>query len=132
MDLVARMGYRWYTRVTPESCFETAQPRIRGIGYDALPYTLLHSTVLSANDLGKLAGVLSTPEADPNFDLNHFVTQPQQHVRSEVWERIRNYIRSLQEDSGNVITQRHQLAHEFLSLDLLNEAWQILLPGLEG
>jgi flavin reductase (DIM6/NTAB) family NADH-FMN oxidoreductase RutF len=68
MDLVARMGYSWYARVTPEACFESVQPRVKGIGFDALPERVRHSKILSGNDLALLAGVPAIPAVDSGAD----------------------------------------------------------------
>lgn len=65
LDLVARMGANWYTRVTRESLFEIPKPiRTKGIGIDQLPDTVRKSHILTANNLGRLGNVerLPTPE----------------------------------------------------------------------
>ena len=62
LDLVARMGGNWYCRATGAALFELPKPRHNGIGMDALPEHLRRSTLLTANDLAKLAGVESLPE----------------------------------------------------------------------
>lgn len=68
MDLVARMGYHWYARVTPDVCFELPQPGEKlGIGFDALPEPIRRSPILTGNDLGLLASVLELPARDPSF-----------------------------------------------------------------
>lgn len=64
MDLVARMGGAWYSHATPESMFQLPQPMQKTIGYDALPATIKNSTILSANDIGKMAGLLEMPHEE--------------------------------------------------------------------
>jgi flavin reductase (DIM6/NTAB) family NADH-FMN oxidoreductase RutF len=63
LDLVARMGGNWYCRANGEALFQLPKPKHNGIGFDALPAHLLESTVLTGNDLGKLAGAASLPDA---------------------------------------------------------------------
>jgi hypothetical protein len=68
IDLVARMGGDWYCRADVNSMFEIKKPITTcGIGYDALPPDIKASEVLSANDLGQLAGIEALPnETDVN------------------------------------------------------------------
>ena len=68
IDLVARMGADWYCRANPASMFEIKKPiSTCGVGYDALPPDIKNSHVLSANDLGQLAGIEELPnETDVN------------------------------------------------------------------
>ncbi|MCZ7557811.1 MAG: flavin reductase family protein [Bacteroidia bacterium] len=64
MDLVARMGGDWYCRAHGDALFELPKPSHNGIGIDALPGHLRTSTVLTGNDLAKLAGVAALPDAE--------------------------------------------------------------------
>ncbi len=64
MDLVARMGGAWYCHATPENMFQLPQPMQKTIGYDALPEAIKNSTILSANDIGKMAGLLEMPHEE--------------------------------------------------------------------
>jgi len=98
MDLVARMGYNWYSRVTPESIFEVHKPTWNGIGMDRLPEELRHSSVLSGNDLAKLAGVKDIPQKN---------SQTAQGFAS--------------------IEERHRAAKQLLLENRVEEAWQLLL-----
>ena len=61
MNLVGRLGGDWYCKTDNNSLFELAQPRQKTIGYDALPEDLKQSKVLTANDIGKLAGLSTIP-----------------------------------------------------------------------
>lgn len=55
-DFVARMGGSWYSRITPESLFEIPKPLTTlGIGFDQLPASAVQSSVLTGNDLARLA-----------------------------------------------------------------------------
>lgn len=65
IDLVARLGGNWYSRVTAESLFEVEKPlRTLGIGVDALPKNVRLSNILSGNDLGQLGNLEILPTAD--------------------------------------------------------------------
>ncbi len=67
LDLVARMGYSYYCRASGDAVFEAPQPRVNGIGFDALPEFIRTSDLLTGNDLALLAGVPALPERDPAF-----------------------------------------------------------------
>ncbi len=65
LDLVARMGASYYCRATPENLFEIPKPlRGLGIGVDKLPHHIRNSTVLTGNNLGRLANVEHLPEIE--------------------------------------------------------------------
>lgn len=62
IDQVARMGGHWYTRANA-GLFQLPQPmNVIGMGFDQIPEDIRHSTVLTGNDLAKLAGVESLPD----------------------------------------------------------------------
>lgn len=62
LDLVGRMGGKWYTRVIPESLFAIPKPlKELGIGVDQLSSGIRNSTVLSGNNLGRLGNLKSLP-----------------------------------------------------------------------
>ena len=62
LDLVARMGGKWYTRVIPESLFEIPKPlKELGIGVDQLPERIRNSPILSGNNLGRLGNLKKLP-----------------------------------------------------------------------
>ena len=62
LDLVGRMGGSWYTRASGASLFEIPKPlSTKGIGFDQLPDSIRKSTVLTGNNLGRLANLESTP-----------------------------------------------------------------------
>jgi flavin reductase (DIM6/NTAB) family NADH-FMN oxidoreductase RutF len=104
MDLVARMGYAWYARITPESCFESAQPRVKGIGFDGLPPGIRSSPVLTGNDLAKLAGV----PAIPVVSVGSAADAP------------------VHDDGANEYAAHHK-AKELLASGNVDAAWQCLL-----
>jgi flavin reductase (DIM6/NTAB) family NADH-FMN oxidoreductase RutF len=64
LDLVARMGGPLYCRASGPAVFTLDKPTHVGIGFDRLPEDVRTSTVLTGNDLGKLAGVKALPEPE--------------------------------------------------------------------
>lgn len=69
MDHVARLGYNWYSRVTPESLFEVPKPLTTlGIGVDELPESIKRSNILTGNDLGMLGNTESLPSKEDTSD----------------------------------------------------------------
>jgi flavin reductase (DIM6/NTAB) family NADH-FMN oxidoreductase RutF len=65
IDLMGRMGRFYYVRASGAAVEEIVQEVTTiGIGFDALPDALLHSQVLTGNNLGQLAGLPALPDAD--------------------------------------------------------------------
>lgn len=63
LDLVARLGEDWYTRVTSESMFQVEKPNTQlGIGFDQLPAYIKNHPALSGNEKGQLANVSKIPD----------------------------------------------------------------------
>ena len=114
IDLVARMGGDWYCRADQNSMFEIKKPITTcGIGYDALPADIKNSTILSANDLGQLAGI----EALPNeTDVNEY----------KLIELAPLFL-ELEDDAPALECALHQRAKELLSQNELEAAWLTLL-----
>ncbi len=110
LEPVARLGRDYYTRVNKSNLFTMPKPnRHLGIGFDKLPEHVLHSNILTANDLGQLAMVSAIPEADENFShiaMQYLLEQPVSDERSR---------------------EMHKIAAKMLALDLVDEAWQVLL-----
>ena len=74
IDLVGRMGRAYYVRASGEAIHTIYQPvNTLGIGYDQLPNSAKKSTVLSANNLGQLAGLSEAPSA---ADINTLKEDP--------------------------------------------------------
>lgn len=106
LDAVARMGADYYLRAQGESIFSVPKPNEKlGIGIDQLPPRIRQSTVLTGNELAKLANVERIPEKDG-------ITK----VSPEV-ERAR----SAGEEA------MHALAQQALKDGDVARAWQILL-----
>ncbi|GIV49522.1 MAG: flavin reductase [Candidatus Kapaibacterium sp.] len=125
MDLIARMGYHWYARVTPHVCFELPQPGERcGIGLDMLPEPIRQSPILTGNDLGQLASVLELPARDPSF------REPRSNADSVEHELIAGNPRgaldaALRLGPPNQWTL-HRIARAFLAVNDVSGAWQTL------
>ena len=100
MDLVARMGYNWYARCDEHSVFELFKPQWNGIGVDALPNEVRESSILTGNNLAKLAGVKEIPQKDTEFSAT-FSNREEQHL----------------------------LAQQFLANGDTQSAWQVLLQS---
>ncbi|HQU60199.1 MAG: flavin reductase family protein [Phaeodactylibacter sp.] len=66
MDLMGRMGRAYYVRASGEAVHTIFQDtKHPGIGFDHLPSSIQHSTILTGNNLGMLAGLPEKPaEAD--------------------------------------------------------------------
>lgn len=103
IDLVARMGGNWYCRAHGEALFEVDKPlTTTGIGFDNLPAKVLHSKILTGNDLGMLANVEQLPLVSAD-SVNQF--------------------KNKSED------ERHHLAAELLKTGNVAQAWQVLLSN---
>ncbi|MEN9993506.1 MAG: hypothetical protein RL762_163 [Bacteroidota bacterium] len=114
IDLVARMGGDWYCRANSASMFEIKKPITTcGIGYDALPEDIKSSQVLSANDLGQLAGIEELPN---ETDVNEYKLL-----------ELSTLFLELEHDASALEAALHQSAHELLAQNKLEEAWLTLL-----
>ena len=114
IDLVARMGADWYCHANSQSMFEIKKPITTcGIGYDALPQDIKSSQILSANNLGQLAGI----EALPNeTDVNEYKLL-----------ELSTLFLELEHDAAALEQALHKRAQELLTANLLEEAWLTLL-----
>jgi len=75
LDLVARMGGNWYTRVTEESLFEIPKPILaKGIGVDKLPKHIFKTDVLSGNNIGRLGNMEKIPTRE---EISQFKNTPE-------------------------------------------------------
>lgn len=62
LDLVARLGGSWYSRVTEESLFEIPKPiTTKGIGVDNLPKHIFTTNILNGNNIGRLGNYERIP-----------------------------------------------------------------------
>jgi len=103
IDLVARAGGNYYSRIS-EGYFEIPKPFSKlGVGFDNLPDEIKNSTVLSGNDLGKLASVDELPSLDESLSFKKDNSIEIEGIAS------------------------HSLAKQYLENDEIKNAWKILL-----
>lgn len=125
MDLIARMGYHWYARVTPEMCFELPQPGGRcGIGLDRLPEPIRQSPILTSNDLGLLASVLELPTRDLNFRQLHSNADSVYHEL--IAGNPRGALDAALRAGQPSLWTLHRIARAFLAHGDIASAWQTL------
>jgi flavin reductase (DIM6/NTAB) family NADH-FMN oxidoreductase RutF len=99
LDVVARLGGDYYTRVQGESIFKVPKPLDKkGIGIDQLPASIRSSRILSGNDLAMLANVERIPQRSP-----------------------------LMGEPGPGPEETHLLAKKYIAEGRIAEAWQVLL-----
>ena len=114
IDLVSRMGGNWYCRADESSMFEIPKPITTcGIGYDELPPDILNSQILTANNLGQLAGIESIPN---ETDVNEY----------KLLELSELFL-SLEDDAPQLEIEIHKRAKLLLEKNNLEEAWLTLL-----
>lgn len=114
-DHVARLGGDWYARITPDSLFKVAKPLQRlGIGVDALPAAIRHSTVLTGNDLGKLGNVEKLPS---EAEIEEARSDP----------RVKEILDATIGDPSTRTRELHALAQTLLDQGQDGQAWRVLL-----
>ncbi len=105
IDLVARAGGSYYTRVK-DGFFEIPKPiSTLGIGVDSIPKEIKQSKILTGNDLGLLGNVEQLPSKD---DVNKFLSDNPQFM-------------------GIDLTKKHIFAKDFLNQNDVLSAWKVLL-----
>ena len=114
IDLVARMGGNWYCRADHNSMFEIAKPIVTiGIGFDQIPADIKASDILSANDLGQLAGIEKLPDE----------TAVNEYKLTE----LADLFVSLENEQIKLEKELHLRARDLLKQNKLEEAWKTLL-----
>ena len=112
LHLVARLGGDWYAKIDESNLFKVAKPNTQlGIGVDALPESIIKSSILTGNNLGQLANVHEMPFVDPAFHD----------------DRLKNIIQYYSINPDEMDKELHRYAKELLDAGKVNEAWQILL-----
>lgn len=114
VDSVARMGGDHYCRVNGESIFRLPKPGIPlAIGIDLLPADIRNSSVLTGNNLGRLANInkIPTPEEVKTFSENF------------------NYKTLSQSNGDDRIVTIHKHAQHFLAQGETKKAWLLLLSA---
>jgi flavin reductase (DIM6/NTAB) family NADH-FMN oxidoreductase RutF len=115
LDLVARLGNNWYTRVNKDSLFEVEKPNtMLGIGVDALPLSIRSSHILTGNHLGQLANVHDLPLVDATFSD----------------DKLKNIIQYYSINPDEMEKELHRYAAELLGLGKVTDAWQVLLASV--
>ncbi len=111
LDMVARLGGNYYARITPDSLFEIPKPlKSRGIGIDQLPPEIRESTILTGNELARLANVDTIPAVNPK-------------MQEELGALFSNILDSELKD------RLQHMASGFLARGEVERAWQCLLFG---
>jgi len=115
LEHVARLGGDWYCHVSKQNLFKVPKPNIKlGIGFDALPNSILHSTFLTGNHLGQLANVHEMPVVRPSFDDEH----------------LKNIIQYFSINPDDMEKELHKYAARLLDEGKVEEAWQVLLADI--
>jgi len=111
---VARLGADWYCQVNEQNLFMVEKPNTQlGIGVDSLPENIRTSSILSGNDIGKLANVQEQPVIDPSFDDDH----------------LKQIIQYYNLNPEEMEKELHLYAKKLLSAGKTREAWQVLLAA---
>jgi flavin reductase (DIM6/NTAB) family NADH-FMN oxidoreductase RutF len=114
IDLVARMGGDYYCRASGSSLFEVPKPNVAlGIGVDALPDSIRHSSILTGNNLGLLGNCTSIPVVTNLTDD----------------ERLIGILNATTHDQEAMTTAIHLYAKELLDSGNIDKAWQVLLAS---
>ena len=117
IDLVARLGGNWYSKITADSLFEVVKPLTTlGIGVDALPNEIKYSKILTGNHLGQLGNVMHLPSDE---EVDNFSSKPE----------IKEILDATIGDSQTRALQLHLKAVELLNSGNVTEAWKVLLAG---
>jgi len=114
IDNVGRMGGDYYCRANGDSIFQLPKPGIPvGIGIDLLPHEIRTSSVLTGNNLGRLASIdkAPSPEEVQTFSENF------------------NYKIIDQSNGDDRIVAIHKHAQTFLTKGDVKKAWLLLLSA---
>ena len=110
LDAVARMGADNYLRASGDNIFTVPKPNEKlGIGFDGLPEKIRRSTVLTGNDLGKLANAEQLPSGD----------------EIEAFKKSNLYTEIQSKDDRLV----HAIAQTYLDKGMVQDAWKLLLAN---
>lgn len=129
VDFVARMGYKWYARITPDVCFELGQPRIKGIGFDNLPDDIKTSSILTGSDLAKLAGVESIPTKSQDYvdSLPQPTGDTEYDTHRELMNNRPDYAMAIYEHLHlNNSVLLHKIVQCYLNNHQTQSAWQAI------
>ena len=117
LDAVARMGGNWYSRAQGENLFEIPKPiGTKPLGFDQLPDHVKNSSILSGNDLGRLANVDTLPDKN----------MVQEYGRDR---ELQNILENWQNNPEQLRYHLHLLAKKHLQKDELEKAWSVILQS---
>ncbi len=109
---IARLGGDWYCKVDSTNMFTVAKPNTQlGIGVNALPQSIRHSTILTGNNLGQLANVTTLPQIDANFND----------------KRLKQIVQYYSINPTEMEMEIHTYAKQLLDNNDVTTAWQVLL-----
>ncbi len=115
LDLVARMGQNWYCRAHGDAVFEVPKPgRELGMGVNALPDHIRNSSILTGNDLGRLAMASTIPAKE---EIEAYYQQP----------NVKELLKEHHLNPKQVERMLHKNAHRLLEQGKTTEAWNMLL-----
>lgn len=102
IDLMGRMGRAYYTRASGTSIHTILQPVMKiTVGYDQLPESVRNSYVLTANNLGQLAGLPEFPEASTVEELKEEPAVRGILKMGEAKEKLHQYAKELLDDEDD-------------------------------
>lgn len=106
---VARLGGKWYSKVSRDNMFEVEKPNIKlGIGFDQLPDEVKSSTVFTKNHLAQLANVSVMPEFKKKNEQPYISEKNTNSLHFEVCKSV----------------------VKLLDVNKVDEAWELLLVDL--
>ena len=113
LNAVARMGGNYYCHANEASIFEIPKPLTTlGIGMDQVPLSIKESSILTGNNLGRLANVESLPSKEEVLEYGK---------RAEVKKIV------LTDTADEAL---HEMAKSTLEKENVKEAWLILLQNI--
>jgi len=99
IDLVSRLGGAWYGRASGDALFTIPKPlATKGIGFDALPTSIVQSPILTGNQIARLANVENIPTTE---------------------EMLMPIV--------DTVNDLHKKLAEFILKDDIHTAWQLIL-----
>ena len=115
LDAVARMGGDYYVRAIPEAIFELPKPnRNIGMGVDQLPESIRNSSILTGNNLGRLANMERMPTDE---EVVAFKSDP----------LVAYILTKYKDDPAAQKQELEKLAKKLLEDNQVDQAWKVLL-----
>lgn len=102
IDLMGRMGRAYYTRASGMAIHTIIQSVTQEtIGYDQLPASIKMSTILTANNLGQLAGIPELPDANSVTALKEEPAVKGILKKEDAKEKLHQYAKELLDDEDD-------------------------------